>query len=148
MGYTSKHAQDSLSKHGRHVEKGEDDSGGKWKSVETKKKLKEKYKDADGNKSKQVTNRKTGERKTITKAKGGKRVVVRDNPQKSYLKARLAQEYDRAENGINSPFIGGGKIRKKPVNTEYGIESPASRLGKMAGKSYKPVMSALKKRKK
>lgn len=119
MAYTSKYAQERLSKYGGHVEKGEDPSGGKWKSVETKKKLKEKYKGADGFKSKQVTNRKTGERKTITKAKGGKRVVVKDNPQKSYLKARLAQEYDRAENGINSPFKGGGKIRKKPVNTKY-----------------------------
>jgi len=108
MSYTSKYAQDNLSQHGRHVEKGTDSSGGKFKSVETKNKLKEKYK-KDGYKSKQVTDRRTGERKTVTKAKGGKRVVVKDNPR---------------------------------------IESAAYRLGKMSGEAYKPVMSALKKRKK
>jgi hypothetical protein len=91
MGYTSQSAQDSLAKYGRHVEKGTDPSGGKWKSVETKKKLKEKYKGEDGFKSKQVTNRKTGERKTVTKAKGGKRVVVKDNPRMESTAYRLGK---------------------------------------------------------
>jgi hypothetical protein len=58
----------------RHVEKGTDDSGGKWKSVETKNRLKETYKKG-GYKSKQVTDRKTGEIKsTVTKTSGGKEV--------------------------------------------------------------------------
>ena len=52
----------------RVVQKGADSSGGKWKSVETKRKRKETYK-KDGYKSKQVTNRKTGATKTVTKSK-------------------------------------------------------------------------------
>lgn len=74
MAYTSKSAQDALDKYGRHVEKGTDDSGGKWKSVETNNKLKETYKKG-GYKSKQVTDRETGEIKsTVTKTPGGKEV--------------------------------------------------------------------------
>lgn len=98
MAYTSKSAQDALDKYGRHVEKGTDDSGGKWKSVETKKKLKEKYKGEDGYKSKQVTNRKTGEIKsTVTKTPGGKEVeregkkryVRKENYRKEGVKTKL-----------------------------------------------------------
>ena len=90
MAYTSKSAQDALDKYGRHVEKGTDSSGGKFKSVETKNKLKEKYK-KDGYKSKQVTDRRTGERKTVTKVKGGKRVVVKDNPRTESAAHRLGR---------------------------------------------------------
>ena len=56
----------------RHVEKGTDDSGGKWKSVETNNKLKETYKKG-GYKSKQVTDRETGDTKgkTVIKRKTG-----------------------------------------------------------------------------
>jgi hypothetical protein len=108
MGYTSKSAQDALDKHGRHVEKGTDPSGGKWKSVETKKKLKEKYEGADGFKSKQVTNRKTGERKTITKAKGGKRVVVKDNPRMESIDSG----FGKALRESVQEFAGGRKRKK------------------------------------
>jgi len=81
----------------RHVEKGTDDSGGKWKSVETKNRLKETYKKG-GYKSKQVTDRKTGEIKsTVTKTPGGKEVeregkkryVRKENYRKEGVKTKL-----------------------------------------------------------
>jgi hypothetical protein len=108
MAYTSKYAQDSLGKHGRHVEKGTDPSDGKWKSVETKKKLKEKYKGVDGYKSKQVTNRETGERKTVTKAKGSKKEVVRDNPRMKSAAYGLGKMV-----GESMQEFAGGRKRKK-----------------------------------
>lgn len=61
----------------RVVKKFTDPSGGKIKSVETKRKLKETYKGTDGFKSKQKTNRITGSSKTVSKAKGTKKVVTK-----------------------------------------------------------------------
>ena len=98
MAYTSKYAQEGLAKYGkRHVEKGTDDSGGKWKSVETNNKLKETYKKG-GYKSKQVTDRETGEIKsTVTKTPGSreveregkKRYVRKENYRKEGVKTKL-----------------------------------------------------------
>lgn len=145
MGYTSKYAQERLAKYGkRHVEKGEDPSGGKWKSVETKKKLKEKYKGEDGYKSKQVTNRETGERVTTTKAKGSKKEVVRDNPREMIKKhapfvgtvSKIKEEYDKQEDKKSYDY----KLKKRTEAMKAGIAArkAARKIGLKSQKTVNP----------
>ncbi len=149
MAYTSKYAQERLAKYGkRHVEKGEDPSGGKWKSVETKKKLKEKYKGADGYKSKKVTDRNTGDTKTKTviKSKIGpktsdKEVIKTKNGKGTY-------KYISKEDPKVAKYRGGDKkrVEKGIVDTDsdgrrdvYITSSKSKTAGNAARKAARKI---------
>ena len=141
----------------RHVEKGTDDSDGKWKSVETKKKLKETYK-KDGYKSKQVTDRETGDTKgkTVIKSKIGprtsdKEVIKTKNGEGTYKytskeDSKMAEYYDRAKKRVEKGTVTTDPDGRRNVNiTSTKTKTPGGKTVEDKGFKQKNIRTLKEK---